>query len=115
MNPITERIFVESLAAPYNQSAGKEAIGESLCLCYPYPTRHPVPFPALPDPIGVAEITSHEWVILIIGFVVSFIVAYGAVAWFMGYVRKRGFAPFAIYRIVIGIAVLAWAMGFIGY
>jgi len=41
------------------------------------------------NPIGVHEISSHEWVILAIGFVVSFIVAYGAVAWFMGYVRKR--------------------------
>ena len=66
------------------------------------------------NPIGVAEITPHEWVILAIGFVVSFIVAYGAVAWFMGYVRKRGFAPFAMYRIVLGIAVLAWAAGMIG-
>ena len=66
------------------------------------------------NPIGVAQITSHEWVILAIGFVVSFIVAYGAVAWFMAWVRKRGFAPFAMYRIVIGIAVLAWAAGMIG-
>jgi len=66
------------------------------------------------NPIGVHEITSHQWVILAIGFVVSFIVAYGAVAWFMGYVRKRGFAPFAMYRIVLGIAVLAWAAGMIG-
>jgi len=66
------------------------------------------------NPIGVAQITSHQWVILAIGFVVSFIVAYGAVAWFMGWVRKRGFAPFAMYRIVIGIAVLAWAAGMIG-
>jgi undecaprenyl-diphosphatase len=66
------------------------------------------------NPIGVAGITPHEWVILAIGFGVSFIVAYGAVAWFMGYVRKRGFAPFAIYRIVLGIAVLAWAAGWIG-
>jgi undecaprenyl-diphosphatase len=66
------------------------------------------------NPIGVAEITPHEWVILGIGFVVSFIVAYGAVAWFMGWVRKRGFAPFAIYRIVVGIVVLAWAAGMIG-
>jgi undecaprenyl pyrophosphate phosphatase UppP len=32
----------------------------------------------------------------------------------MGYVRKRGFAPFAIYRIVLGILVLAWAIGMIG-
>ncbi|MFI5114694.1 MAG: undecaprenyl-diphosphate phosphatase [Terriglobales bacterium] len=66
------------------------------------------------NPIGVAEITSHQWVILAIGFVVSFIVAYGAVAWFMGWVRKRGFAPFALYRIVLGIAVLAWAAGMLG-
>jgi len=29
------------------------------------------------NPIGVHEISSHEWVILAIGFVVSFIVAYG--------------------------------------
>jgi undecaprenyl-diphosphatase len=66
------------------------------------------------NPIGVAQITSHEWVVLAIGFVVSFIVAYGAVAWFMGYVRKRGFAPFAMYRIVLGSAVLAWAAGMLG-
>jgi undecaprenyl-diphosphatase len=67
------------------------------------------------NPIGVHQITSHQWVILAIGFVVSFIVAYGAVAWFMGYVRRRGFAPFAMYRIVLGIAVLAWAAGMIGH
>jgi undecaprenyl-diphosphatase len=66
------------------------------------------------NPIGVAQITSHQWVVLAIGFVVSFIVAYGSVAWFMGWVRKRGFAPFAVYRIVIGIVVLAWAAGVLG-
>ncbi|MGA9902818.1 MAG: undecaprenyl-diphosphate phosphatase, partial [Terriglobales bacterium] len=66
------------------------------------------------NPIGVSAITSHEWVILAIGFVVSFVVAYGAVAWFMAWVRKRGFAPFAMYRIVLGILVLAWAAGMIG-
>jgi undecaprenyl pyrophosphate phosphatase UppP len=32
----------------------------------------------------------------------------------MNWVRKHGFVPFAIYRIVIGIAVLAWAAGYIG-
>jgi undecaprenyl-diphosphatase len=66
------------------------------------------------NPVGVHEITPHQWVVLAIGFIVSFIVAYGAVAWFMAWVRKRGFAPFALYRIVIGIAVLAWAAGMIG-
>ena len=67
------------------------------------------------NPIGVSEIASHEWVVLAIGFVVSFIVAYGAVAWFMGWVRKRGFAPFAVYRIILGAVELAWAAGMIGH
>ena len=66
------------------------------------------------NPIGVAEITGHQWIVLGIGFLVSFIVAYGAVAWFMNWVRQRGFAPFAVYRILVGAAVLAWASGLIG-
>ena len=45
------------------------------------------------NPIGVAQISPHEWVILAIGFVVSFIVAYGAVAWFIAWVRKRSRSP----------------------
>ena len=61
------------------------------------------------NPIGVSEINSHQWIVLAIGFIVSFLVAYAAVAWFIGYVRKRGFAPFAIYRIIVGAAVLYWA------
>lgn len=60
------------------------------------------------NPIGVSQIDAHGWIILAIGFVVSFIVAYGAVAWFMAWVRRRGFAPFAVYRIIVGVAVLVW-------
>ena len=61
------------------------------------------------NPIGVSQIGPHGWIILAIGLVVSFIVAYGSVAWFMAWVRKRGFAPFAIYRLILGAAVLLWA------
>lgn len=61
------------------------------------------------NPIGVSQIDPHGWIVLTIGFVVSFIVAYASVAWFMAYVRKRGFAPFAVYRIIIGVLVLAFA------
>ena len=61
------------------------------------------------NPIGVAQIDAHGWIVLAIGFVVSFVVAYGSVAWFMAYVRKRGFAPFAVYRIIVGILVLVFA------
>ena len=61
------------------------------------------------NPIGVSQIDAHGWLVLTIGFVISFIVAYAAVAWFMAWVRKRGFAPFAIYRIIVGALVLAFA------
>lgn len=61
------------------------------------------------ESLGASRIDTHGWVLLAIGFVVSFLVAYTAVAWFMSWVRRRGFVPFALYRIVIGTAVLLWA------
>src|SRR4030095_12618807 len=62
-------------------------------------------------PIGVSQIDTHGLVVLIIGFVVAFIVAYATVAWFMAWVRRRGFVPFAVYRIVAGALVLGFATG----
>jgi undecaprenyl-diphosphatase len=61
------------------------------------------------NPIGMSQISSQQWLVLAIGFVVSFLVAYLSVAWFMAWVRKHGFAPFAIYRIIAGALVLAFA------
>ena len=61
------------------------------------------------NPIGVSQIDAHGWLVLAVGFVVSFIVAYASVAWFMAYVRKHGFAPFAVYRIIVGTLVLVFA------
>lgn len=58
--------------------------------------------------LGRMPVNSHEWTTLIIGFVISFFVAWVVVAWFMNWVRQRGFMPFAIYRIVLGATVLAW-------
>lgn len=67
------------------------------------------------NPIGVSNLSGHEWAVLTIGFIVSFIVAYASVAWFMAWVRRRGFVPFALYRILIGTALLlAVAKGIIG-
>jgi undecaprenyl-diphosphatase len=61
------------------------------------------------NPLGVSRLGAHEWALLAIGLVVSFLVAYGSVAWFLAWVRRRGFAPFAVYRIILGTAVLIWA------
>jgi undecaprenyl-diphosphatase len=56
--------------------------------------------------IAPLAITPHQWVVLAIGFVVSFFVALAVVAWFMNWVRARGFVPFAVYRIVLGLGLL---------
>jgi undecaprenyl-diphosphatase len=61
-----------------------------------------------PSAIGTMPSDAHSWIVLAIGFVVSFIVAYGVVAWFMNWVRTRGFTVFAIYRIILGAFVLWW-------
>jgi undecaprenyl-diphosphatase len=60
--------------------------------------------------IAPLTITPHHWVVLAIGFVVSFFVALAVVAWFMNWVRARGFAPFAVYRIVLGLGLLMLLM-----
>lgn len=60
--------------------------------------------------LGSLTMDAHSWIVLGIGFVVSFIVAYGVVAWFMKWVQRHGFVPFAVYRIVAGTAVLWWAL-----
>jgi undecaprenyl-diphosphatase len=57
-------------------------------------------------PIGAGPATSEQWITLAIGFVVSFLVAYAVVAWFMRWVRQHGFVPFAIWRLIVGAFVL---------
>ncbi len=58
--------------------------------------------------------TGDSWIILIIGFVVSFVVALGVVEWFLFWVRKHGFTLFAIYRILLGGALLIWGAKYLG-
>lgn len=54
--------------------------------------------------------TGEQWGVLAVGFVVSFVVALACIHWFMGWVRKRGFVPFAVYRIAVGAGLLAWVL-----
>jgi len=56
--------------------------------------------------ITPAALSIHQWITLGIGFIVSFFVAWAVVAWFMAWVRRRGFVPFAVYRIILGLVIL---------
>jgi len=52
--------------------------------------------------------TSHEIILLLIGFVVSFLIAWLVIAAFMNFITKRDFQPFGYYRIVLGVVVLCY-------
>jgi undecaprenyl-diphosphatase len=58
--------------------------------------------------------TGERWIVLLIGTAVSFIVALGVVEWFLHWVRKHGFTMFAIYRIILGTALLIWGAKYLG-
>lgn len=52
--------------------------------------------------------TPHEWIVLGVGFVVSFLVAMPVVKWLLNYVRKHNFVGFGIYRIVLSVLFALW-------
>jgi len=54
------------------------------------------------------SMSSHEALVIAVGFFVSFIVAWMVISAFMTYVSKKDFKPFAYYRIVLGIFVLTY-------
>jgi undecaprenyl-diphosphatase len=51
-------------------------------------------------------VSMQEVLLLAIGTLVSFLVAYAVIAVFMGYIKKHTFIPFAVYRIILGLIVL---------
>ncbi len=51
---------------------------------------------------------SLEIAIMAVGCLVAFLVSMLAIRWLMGFVRKHSFSAFGVYRIVLGILVLAY-------
>jgi undecaprenyl-diphosphatase len=70
-------------------------------------TLHPKQVPG-GEAIVPLVMTTHGWIVLAIGFVVSFVVALGVVEWFLLWVRRHGFVIFALYRIILGSLLLAF-------
>ncbi len=64
--------------------------------------------------VAHVTMTGDRWIVLLIGTGVSFVVALGVVEWFLHWVRKHGFTIFAIYRILLGGALLIWGAKIIG-
>ena len=58
--------------------------------------------------LGGFEATGNEILLLAVGLVVSFLVSLVAIKFLMEFVKRHDFAPFGIYRIVLGVAVLIY-------
>lgn len=50
--------------------------------------------------------TPEEWKLTAVGSLVSFVVAYLVIKWFMSYIKSRDFKVFGVYRIILGLIVL---------
>jgi len=62
----------------------------------------------LDDPALFAGTSSIGWGEIALGFVAAFLTALVVIRAFVAYVSRRGFAPFAWYRIVLGTGVILW-------
>ena len=58
--------------------------------------------------LGGNVMTGAEWAIMGVGLAVAFVTSLVAIKWLTGFVRKHDFKPFGVYRIVLGVAVLAY-------
>lgn len=56
-----------------------------------------------------APLNLQNVLLLAVGTLVSFLVAWIVIAGFMGFIRKYSFMPFAVYRVALGVVVLAVA------
>lgn len=57
--------------------------------------------------------TSYQWGLILLGSVLSFLVAYVVIKKFMSYIKRNDFIPFGIYRIILSVIVLIY-FGFMG-
>lgn len=51
---------------------------------------------------------STEIVVLVVGIVTAFLVSVVSIKFLMGYIKRNDFAPFGVYRIVVGVIVLGY-------
>ncbi|HET7674681.1 MAG TPA: undecaprenyl-diphosphate phosphatase [Gammaproteobacteria bacterium] len=94
-------IFVAMLAGTSNRSAATE-----FAFLVGIPTMYAATGYEFLKVVAAGGAAQEDWGAFALGFTVSLIVAFIAVKWLLGYIRTHRFTPFAIYRILLGAAVL---------
>ena len=57
---------------------------------------------------NVHDFAGSQWLLIVIGMVLSFVVAYIVIKKFMEYISKNDFIPFGIYRIILAVIVFMY-------
>lgn len=52
--------------------------------------------------------TATEIAVLVVGIVTAFVVSVISIKFLMGYIKKNDFTAFGVYRIIVGLVVLAY-------
>ena len=94
-------IFTAMLAGTSNRAAATE-----FAFLVGIPTMYAATGYELLKVLKNGDAAHEDWSALIVGFVVSLIVGFIAVKWLLGYIRTHRFTWFAVYRIVLGVALL---------
>ena len=97
-------IFAAMLAGTSNRAAATE-----FSFLVGIPTMYAATGYELLKVVKGGGIAGEDWSALLVGFVVSAIVAFVAVKWLLGYIRSHRFTPFAIYRIALRRGAVAAA------
>lgn len=111
-------------AIPGTSRSGATILGAVLLGCSRYVASEFSFFLAIPVMAGasglklikyflkVGMFSGTEWVLLIIGTVVSFVVSVFAIRLLLSYIRRHDFKIFGVYRIILGIIIVVY-FGFI--
>jgi undecaprenyl-diphosphatase len=74
-------------------------------------------FLAIPVMVGVSFLkivtndyimTGYDWIVLLVGMIIAYVVSMASVKFLVSYVRKHNFRFFGYYRIVLGLLVLLY-------
>jgi len=57
---------------------------------------------------GTEEVQGHGWLHITIGFIVAAVSSFFVVKWLIRYVQTHTFNSFAVYRVIVGVALLVW-------
>lgn len=57
---------------------------------------------------GALVMTGVEIAVLVVGIITAFVVSILSIKFLMGYIKNNDFAPFGVYRIIIGVIVLVY-------